>query len=82
MTLYLLFAFLFLAFLSESGNAQRWCHRRGGRCFSHRCLQNFENLGKIDCRQSHICCRPNGAQWKIMPSPSSIQDVFKIWPMT
>ncbi|KAG8147756.1 hypothetical protein E2320_001419 [Naja naja] len=54
--LYLLFAFIFLAFLSEPGNAQPRCRRLGGRCFQRRCPPISINVGGQDCRMGFICC--------------------------
>nr|APZ74626.1 beta-defensin-like protein [Phalotris mertensi]APZ74627.1 beta-defensin-like protein [Phalotris mertensi]APZ74628.1 beta-defensin-like protein [Phalotris mertensi]APZ74630.1 beta-defensin-like protein [Phalotris mertensi]APZ74631.1 beta-defensin-like protein [Phalotris mertensi] len=56
--LYLLFALLFLAFLSQPGNAQPRCHSRGGRCYSPRCPINTKCHGKMDCPRGSICCVP------------------------
>ncbi|KAK9405289.1 beta-defensin-like [Crotalus adamanteus] len=55
--LYLLFAFLFLAFLSEPGNAQRRCRRLGGRCHFRRCPFETFDIGKQDCGLLQKCCR-------------------------
>ncbi|KAK9405151.1 beta-defensin-like [Crotalus adamanteus] len=55
--LYLLFAFLFLAFLSERGNAQRRCRRLGGCCHFRRCPSETFNLGQLDCGLLQKCCR-------------------------
>ncbi|XP_039220077.1 myotoxin-1-like [Crotalus tigris] len=79
--LYLLFAFLFLAFLSEPGNAQPRCRRLGGKCFRKRCPPKHVYLGRQDCWQRRRCCKSFG-KWKIMPSPSRTMDIFKIWPRT
>ncbi|KAK9405203.1 beta-defensin-like [Crotalus adamanteus] len=55
--LYLLFTFLFLAFLSEPGNAQRLCLRRGGHCFGYQCPGGFLDLGQLDCPRQFTCCK-------------------------
>ncbi|KAG8127320.1 hypothetical protein E2320_014249 [Naja naja] len=55
--LYLLFAFLFLAFLSEPGNAQRRCHSLRGRCHYRHCRGNTISIGIQDCQQGFLCCR-------------------------
>ncbi|KAK9405227.1 beta-defensin-like [Crotalus adamanteus] len=54
--LYLLFAFLFLAFLSEPGNAQRLCLRRGGLCFPNPCPHGHHDFGQLDCGREWKCC--------------------------
>nr|AEY69048.1 crotamine-like precursor [Thamnodynastes strigatus]AEY69049.1 crotamine-like precursor [Thamnodynastes strigatus]APZ74619.1 beta-defensin-like protein [Thamnodynastes strigatus]APZ74621.1 beta-defensin-like protein [Thamnodynastes strigatus]APZ74622.1 beta-defensin-like protein [Thamnodynastes strigatus] len=56
--LYLLFALLFLAFLSEPGNAQDLCHNLGGRCFRNRCSWSLRNHGGQDCPWGSVCCKP------------------------
>ncbi|KAK9405263.1 beta-defensin-like [Crotalus adamanteus] len=55
--LYLLFAFLFLAFLSEPGNAQRLCRQVGGFCNFSRCPFPTSNIGKLGCGPQRKCCR-------------------------
>nr|BAN89440.1 crotasin-like_protein [Ovophis okinavensis] len=55
--LYLLFAFLFLAFLSEPGNAQGQCYRPGGLCLSDPCPSGHLDLGQVDCQPGQKCCR-------------------------
>nr|AGF25395.1 beta-defensin-like protein [Lachesis muta] len=55
--LYLLFPFLFLAFLSEPGNAQGQCHQQRGRCFLHQCPLSHYFLGRLDCGPGRRCCR-------------------------
>ncbi|XP_032071978.1 crotamine CRO1-like [Thamnophis elegans] len=75
--LYLLFAVLILAFLSQPGNAQDRCHSIRGRCYPNRCPGGLDH-GQVDCRYRWRCC----PWWKMMPSPSTTLDVFKIWPMT
>ncbi|XP_060548147.1 crotamine-like [Pantherophis guttatus] len=56
--IYLLFAFLFLAFLSEPGNAQPVCYSRRGSCL-HVCLPPSVDLHRLDCRHGWTCCRPH-----------------------
>uniref|UniRef100_A0A182C5S4 Defensin n=1 Tax=Phalotris mertensi TaxID=1260334 RepID=A0A182C5S4_9SAUR len=56
--LYLLFALLFLAFLSEPGNAQPRCHSQGGRCYFLLCPWNTIDHGQLDCPGTRICCEP------------------------
>ncbi|KAG8123032.1 hypothetical protein E2320_018381 [Naja naja] len=58
--LYFLFAFLFLAFLSEPGNAHHLCGSQGGRCHQYRCRPRHDDLGQRDCPWRWKCCRP----WK------------------
>ncbi|XP_015680255.1 crotasin-like [Protobothrops mucrosquamatus] len=78
--LYLLFTFLFLAFLSEPGNAQPpECRNIGGQCYQSRCPDGKNNNGWKDCEWGQLCCN---RKWKIMPSPSTTMDTIKIWPMT
>nr|QIM55387.1 beta defensin-like protein [Sistrurus miliarius]QIM55388.1 beta defensin-like protein [Sistrurus miliarius]QIM55389.1 beta defensin-like protein [Sistrurus miliarius] len=55
--LYLLFAFLFLAFLSEPGNARGQCRRLEGRCFRRRCPLRHVDLKLQDCGPRRRCCR-------------------------
>nr|AEU60009.1 crotamine 1 [Crotalus oreganus helleri] len=57
--LYLLFAFLFLAFLSEPGNAYKRCHKKGGHCFPKEkiCIPPSSDFGKMDCRWKWKCCK-------------------------
>ncbi|KAK9405202.1 beta-defensin-like [Crotalus adamanteus] len=55
--LYLLFAFLFLAFLSEPGDAQPRCLHRGGLCFPNRCPPRYVDLKQLDCSPQRKCCR-------------------------
>nr|AGF25387.1 beta-defensin-like protein [Bothrops jararaca] len=55
--LYLLFTFLFLAFLSEPGNAQVRCRRLGGICILSRCPLRYDSLGQQDCLKGQKCCR-------------------------
>nr|AGF25394.1 beta-defensin-like protein [Lachesis muta] len=54
--LYLLFPFLFLAFLSEPGNAQEWCRGLGGFCSFYQCRPGHD-LGPQDCWPERRCCR-------------------------
>nr|AGF25389.1 beta-defensin-like protein [Bothrops leucurus] len=54
--LYLLFTFLFLAFLSEPGNAQRRCRQKGGMCLPGPCPPGYVSLGQQDCRRGQMCC--------------------------
>uniref|UniRef100_A0A182C5X6 Defensin n=2 Tax=Phalotris mertensi TaxID=1260334 RepID=A0A182C5X6_9SAUR len=56
--LYLLFALLFLAFLSEPGNAQRICLGGRGFCHSTPCPRSTIDYGKKDCWGSLRCCEP------------------------
>ncbi|KAK9405255.1 beta-defensin-like [Crotalus adamanteus] len=53
--LYLLFAFLFLAFLSEPGNAQRQCFNLQGSC-RFICPLGTTNSGEQDCEPLLSCC--------------------------
>nr|AGF25391.1 beta-defensin-like protein [Bothrops matogrossensis] len=55
--LYLLFTFLFLAFLSEPGNAQRRCRQRRGICRPRPCPPENFSLGRLDCQMGQMCCR-------------------------
>ncbi|KAK9405150.1 beta-defensin-like [Crotalus adamanteus] len=55
--LYLLFTFLFLAFLSEPGNAHQQCRRVGGHCFRKLCPPRHRYLGQQDCGPRRRCCR-------------------------
>nr|AGF25383.1 beta-defensin-like protein [Bothrops atrox] len=55
--LYLLFTFLFLAFLSEPGNAQRECYWQRGFCRSKGCPFGYDSLGRLDCPLGYVCCR-------------------------
>ncbi|KAK9405258.1 beta-defensin-like [Crotalus adamanteus] len=55
--LYLLSAFLFLAFLSEPGNAQRQCFQVGGFCRLGRCPFDTSNIGKLGCPGRFMCCK-------------------------
>nr|AGF25392.1 beta-defensin-like protein [Bothrops neuwiedi] len=54
--LYLLFTFLFLAFLSEPGNAQPECCQEGGICHSKQCPLGYSSLGRLDCQLGQRCC--------------------------
>ncbi|KAK9405256.1 beta-defensin-like [Crotalus adamanteus] len=53
--LYLLFAFLFLAFLSEPGDAQPRCNQVGGFCRPVRCPRTSEI--EKDCGLRWKCCK-------------------------
>ncbi|XP_007444912.1 crotamine-like [Python bivittatus] len=77
--LYLLFASLLLAFLPEPGNASHRCQGKGGHCCLFKNCR-YQNMGRVDCQPGWTCCRRG--RWKIMPSPSTTLDVFKICPMT
>nr|BAN89441.1 crotasin-like_protein [Ovophis okinavensis] len=54
--LYLLFAFLFLAFLSEPGSASHKCHDAKGMCSLTECTSGT-NLGQKDCAKNLRCCK-------------------------
>ncbi|KAK9412215.1 Cts-p2: Crotasin [Crotalus adamanteus] len=54
--LYLLFAFLFLAFLSEPGNADHKCRDAGGMCSLTMCVTGTD-LGQQDCVSQLRCCK-------------------------
>nr|AGF25386.1 beta-defensin-like protein [Bothrops jararaca] len=54
--LYLLFTFLFLAFLSEPGNAQEECLQQGGFCRLIRCPFGYDSPEQQDCRKGQRCC--------------------------
>nr|Q6HAA2.1 RecName: Full=Crotasin; Flags: Precursor [Crotalus durissus terrificus]AAT47437.1 crotasin [Crotalus durissus terrificus] len=56
--LYLLSAFLFLAFLSESGNAQPQCRWLDGFCHSSPCPSGTTSIGQQDCLWYESCCIP------------------------
>nr|APZ74629.1 beta-defensin-like protein [Phalotris mertensi] len=55
--LYLLFALLFLAFLSEPGNAQFYfCVGGRGRCYSGPCPRPTTDIGNQNCPGRLTCC--------------------------
>nr|QIM55390.1 beta defensin-like protein [Sistrurus miliarius] len=54
--LYLLSAFLFLAFLSEPGNAQPRCHGVSGFCRPDHCPPGTTDIRQQDCPWGQSCC--------------------------